>query len=121
MAIDNAYATGTAVTVTTTEQSIGVTGGTTTGVPVSRTDAGSFQFFLDCVANFAKGDEYEFRVYEKARSGGTVRTVFRAVISDAQVEMFVTPPILLGVGWDATVKKLAGTDRAIDWSVRRVS
>lgn len=119
MAIDIAYATGTAVTVGVTEMSLGVTGGTTTGVPVARTDVGSIQLVLDGVASMAKGDEYEVRVTERARSGGITRTLFSARFSDTQAELFVTPPIMVGAGWDVTLKKIAGVDRAFDWSVRR--
>lgn len=121
MAIDLAYATGTAVTITTSEQSIAVTGGTTTGVPVSRTDDGVYQFFIDGVANMVKGDEFIFRVYETARPSGTSRKIFQTTISDAQSEMLVTPQLLLGVGWDATLQRgVTGTNRAFDWSVRRI-
>jgi hypothetical protein len=40
---------------------------------------------------------------------------------DAQSEMFVTPPLQLGIGWDMTLDRIAGADRAFDWSIRRVS
>lgn len=121
MAINLAYATGNAVTVTNTETSLGVDGGTTTGVPVARTDAGMFSLFLDGVANMVKGDEYRIRIYECARSGGTTRKIFEATISDAQSEMFVTPALPLGHGWDITLQRISATSRAFDWTVRRVS
>ena len=121
MPLDLAYATGSAVTVGTTEMSMATTGGTTTGVPQSKTDAGLFQFVIDGVANMAKGDQIQITIYEKARASGTQRIVFRAILYNAQSELFVTPPIALGIGWDGTLKKLAGTDRAVDWSIRRVS
>jgi len=35
--------------------------------------------------------------------------------------VFVTPSLLLIHGWDMTLLKVAGTDRAIDWSIRAVS
>lgn len=117
MAVDIAFATGTAVTVGTGELSM--VSGTTTSVPLSNTNVGMFQLFLDCNA-MAKGDEFRVKVYEKARSGGTQRLLFDAYIADAPVSMFVTPGIPLGNGWDITLTKTAGTDRAFDWSVRRV-
>jgi hypothetical protein len=46
--------------------------------------------------------------------------VFQARISDAQTEMFVTPPLQLGVGWDVTMQRISASSRAFDWSVRRV-
>lgn len=121
MAIDLEYAAGTAVTVTNTETSLSVDGGTTTGVPRADTNAGSYMLFLDGVANMVKGDEYRVRIYERARTGGTTRLVFSASISDAQSEMFVTPPLMLGLGWDITLTRISATSRAFDWSVRRVS
>lgn len=120
MAIDLAYATGSAVSITNTEQSIGVTGGTTTGVPVARTDSGIFQFWIDGVANMVKGDEFKFRVYETVRASGTVRLVFVATLSDVQSEAFVTPQLLLGIGWDATLQRISASSRNFDWSVRRI-
>lgn len=121
MALDLAYATGSGVTVTNTEMSLGVTGGTTTGVPVARTDAGLYTLMLDGVANMVKGDEYLLKVYEKARSGGTVRLVFSLRLKGAQSEILVIPNLLLGVGWDITLQRISATSRAFDWSVRRVS
>jgi hypothetical protein len=121
MAIELAYATGSGVTVTNTEMSLGVTGGTTTGVPVARTDAGLFTLFLDGLANMIKGDEYRGRVYEKARAGGTVRLVFSFTLADVQSELFVLPNLLLGIGWDITLQRISATSRAFDWAVRRVS
>jgi hypothetical protein len=121
VAIDLAYATGSGVTITNSETSIGVTGGTTSGVPVARTDAGIYMVFIDGVANMVKGDEYKWKVYEKARSGGTVRAILVGTISDAQSEMVVIPNLILGVGWDVTLQRISATSRAFDWSIRRVS
>ena len=121
MAIDLAYATGTAVTVTNIETSIAVTGGTTTGVPVARTDIGLYTLFLDGVANMVKGDEYRWRVYEKARSGGTVRLLLSGTLSDVQSELIIIPNLVLGIGWDITLQRISATSRAFDWSVRRIN
>lgn len=121
MAIALDYATGSAVTVTNTEMSLGVTGGTTTGVPVARTDIGLYTLYLDGVANMAKGDEYRWRVYEKAVAGGTVRVLFSGTLSDTQSELIIIPNLILGVGWDITLQRISATSRAFDWSVRRVS
>lgn len=120
MTIDLAYATGSAVSITNSEISIGVTGGTTTGVPVSRTDVGVYQFFIDGVANMVKGDTFLFKVYETARASGTVRVVFQATLANVQTEIFVTPQLMLGIGWDATLDRISASSRDFDWSVRRI-
>lgn len=117
MAVDIAFASGNAVTVSTTELSL--VSGTTTSVPLSNTNVGLYSVTLDC-NNMAKGDEFRLKVYEKACSGGTQRLLFDAYIADAQVSLFTTPGVPLGNGWDITLTKTAGTDRAFDWSVRRV-
>lgn len=119
MAINLAYATGTAVSITASETSLAVTGGTTT--LQSLTDAGMFQLFLDGVANMAKGDEYLIKIKEKMVAGGTQRVIFGPRLTDAQSEPFVSPPLMLGVGWDITLQRISATSRAFDWSVRRIS
>ena len=105
------------VTVGTTELSI--LSGTTT--LQSRTDQGVYSLWLDASA-MAKGDEYFWTVKEKCEStGGSTRVVFQGVLADAQVEPLITPPLMLKNGWDMTLRKSAGTDRAWDASVRGVS
>lgn len=121
MALDLAYATGSAVSITNSETSLATTGGTTTGVPQSITDAGQYQVVLDGVANMAKGDEYLLKVYEKARASGTQRVMFTLRIMDAQSELIVLPPLLLGIGWDVTMQRISANSRAWDWSLRRLS
>lgn len=119
--LDLAYSTGSGVSITNTETSIGVTGGTTVGLPLSRTDAGLFLIMVDGVANMVKGDEYLFRLYETARTGGTRRTIFSATIKGAQSEAFLLPWLPLGIGWDATLQRISATSRAFDWSIRRIN
>lgn len=94
---------------------------TTTGVPTSQTTDGVFQVFLDLNA-LAAGDSYELKIYEKVQSAGTQRLVdtlyFLGVQSRPHV---VLPTLILMHGWDVTLKKLAGTDRTIGWSIRQLS
>jgi hypothetical protein len=119
VAINLAYATGSAVSITNSETSLATTGGT--GGPQAKTDAGSFMLILDGVANMVKGDEYLLRVYEKAVSGGTQRVIMSARLLNAQSEPFLIPNLLLGVGWDITLQRISASSRAFDWSIRRVS
>jgi len=66
------YASGTE-TVSTSEWSLT----TDTAGPDTQTDDGEYQFFFD-VSALAKGDVFQFAVYEKVISGGTQRKVFTA-------------------------------------------
>jgi hypothetical protein len=107
------------VTIGTTEYSVPFNANYAIGT--NKTDDGVFQLFVDDNANMTKTEEYEIRIREKVHNGGTQRTVFRATIKGVQSEVFVTPTLLLGNGWDMTIKKLAGTDRAFDARISQVA
>jgi hypothetical protein len=110
------YATGTH-TVSTTEWSLS----TNTAGPDVDTNAGVYQAFIDLSA-LAAGDVFEFAVYEKAISGGTQRKVMVADFAGVQGSpVWVSPSLILVNGWDMTLIKISGTDRSIDFSIRRVS
>jgi hypothetical protein len=116
MAISEAY-TGSAVTVGTTELSL--VSGTTTLQTI--TTDGVYQAFIDC-DNVTVTDVFILRVYEKATSGSTKRPVFEATIGGANLnDILATPPLVLMHGWDLTLQKSSGTDRAFTWSIRQVS
>ena len=102
-------------TVSTTEYSI--TGNGTT--IQTQTADGVMQAFIDFNALTAS-EQYQIRVYERARSAGTQRVVYEAVVTGAQDEIFVTPALTVMHGWDVTLDKLAGTDRTIEASVRLI-
>lgn len=103
-------------TVGTTEHSMT----TDTAGPDAETSDGVFQAFLDLNA-LAAGDVFEFRAYEAvATSGGTQRAVYSARFAGAQgTPVWASPSLILGVGWDMTVKKVSGTDRAIVWRIAK--
>jgi len=105
------------VTVGTGELSI--VSGTTTLQTI--TDDGVYQLWVDA-GTMAKGDEFAIRIYEKVEAtGGTKKQAFKATLSDVQSELFVTPMLILINGWDMTIQKIAGTDRAFDASIRKVA
>ena len=105
------------VTVGTGELSI--VSGTTTLQTV--TDDGVYQVWVD-FGTLAKGDEYRFRMYEKVEgTGGTKKVFFETTVLGVQSQIFVTPTFILINGWDATLQKLVGTDRALDASIRKVA
>ncbi len=115
MAITQLYAV--TETVSTTEWSFT----TDTAGPDSDVNVGVYQGFFDVSAMLA-GDQFECKVYEKVNSGGTQRVIYRAVLTGVQSEpIFVTPALTLMHGWDFTWIKLAGTDRSIVGSIRRVA
>jgi hypothetical protein len=104
-------------TVSTTEYSL-VNNSTT--IATSTTQC-MMQAFVDLNA-MAAGDVFRLRVYEKTVSGGTQRVIYdrtyQGVLSQPIV---VTPALVLANGWDVTLLKLSGTDRAIPYSVRQLS
>lgn len=105
------------VTVGTSELSI--VSGTTTLQTV--TDDGVYQLWIDA-GNMAKGDEFRVKLYEKVEgTGGTKKVFFQATLLGVQTENFVTPSFILINGWDMTITKIAGTDRAFDASIRKVA
>jgi hypothetical protein len=110
------HATMSAVSISTSE--ISIISGTTT-LQNDTTD-GVYQLWVDA-ANMAKGDEFKIRIYEKVKAAGTKRQVFAATLSDVQSELFATPMLILLHGWDMTIIKVAGTDRAFDASIRKVA
>jgi hypothetical protein len=67
------------------------------------------------------GDQYQFSAYEKV-VGGTSRLWCQFVLTGAQAIPVVAFPIgVLTEGWEFSVKKLAGTDRQITYSIRPLS
>ncbi len=105
------------VTVGATELSI--VSGTTTLQTI--TDDGVYQLWVDA-GTMIKGDRFIIRVYEKVEgTGGTKKVVFAATLKDVQSEVFVTPTLILINGWDMTIQRLAGADRAFDASIRKVA
>ena len=102
-------------TIGTTERSLPAD--TTSGVPTSQTDDGTMQIWLDLNA-LALGDEFELKVYEKVGSGTTQRVVWSTRFIGPLAPIYVSPAVMVRHGWEVTLKKIAGTDRAIPWSLR---
>lgn len=84
------------------------------------TTDGVYQIFLDTDAMVA-GDQYQIRIYEKCRSASTQRVIYESILTGAMADTWVSPSLILMHGWDVTLKKLAGTDRIIEWSIRQVA
>lgn len=90
--------------------------------PDTETSDGVFQAFIDLNA-LADGDIYEFRIYEKVLSSSTQRCVLVETLANSQsfAPVFVSPSLILINGWDMTLLKVAGTDRSLDWSIRKLA
>lgn len=104
-------------TISTTEHSLT----TDSAGPDANTTAGVFQAFIDLSA-LAAGDEFVFKVYETVRTGDTQRLVYTATFCGAQgTPVWVSPTLILGVGWDMTLDKVAGSDRVINWRISSIA
>jgi hypothetical protein len=115
MAITEAFAG--SETVSTTEWSLT----SDTAGPDAETGDGIYQVFLDLSA-LANGDTFRFRAYEKAQSTDTQRVFLEYTFAHAQnTPNWVSDSFILMHGWDFTLIKLTGTDRAITWSIRKVA
>lgn len=84
----------------------------------AQTTDGTYQLWIDLNA-LAAGDVFEVTIYEKVLSSSTQRVVKRARLAMSQTEpVWVSPALIMVHGWDFSLKKISGTDRSIDWSIR---
>ncbi|MBA3576191.1 MAG: hypothetical protein H0W39_01045 [Sphingomonas sp.] len=98
---------------------ISVVSGTTTVADTAI--SGVYQLWIDAGV-MAKGDEFRITLSEKVEATGGVRKTFATFnLQGVQTEVFVTPTFILLNGWNMTIHKLAGTDRAFDASIRKVA
>lgn len=115
MALNAAYEG--SATIGATEFSL--TSGSTT--LASQAAAGIYQLFLDLSA-LAAGDSYVVRVREKVTAAEAQQVIEAVTVSGPQATpVLAMPALLLMRGFDFTVQKLAGTDRALAWSIRQVA
>lgn len=105
-------------TVGTTEWSLFT--GTSYDVTDLQTTDIMVQAFIDGNA-IAGTDAYLISLYEKVRSGDTAGIARQAMMGPSNAPLHVLDVPIVLHGYDLTLKKLTGTDRAIDWSLRKVS
>ncbi len=99
-------------TVSTSEYSL--LADTTSGVPTSQTADGYLTVYIH-IASMAAADQFEIKFYETVNA--TQKEMIPAVLLiGAQAEPFSLGPVIVGNGYDVTVKKIAGTDRVVHWS-----
>lgn len=115
MALTEAYASSEAVG--TTEHSMPADAAYSSGSP--QTADGVYQIFLD-LNDMITGDELQIRVYEKVQAAGTQRIVLQAnLVGPQSPPIWVSPPLALMHGWDATLDTIAGTSITVEWSIRK--
>jgi hypothetical protein len=102
-------------TIGTTEYSL--PNESTTLTPIA--SIGVYQIFID-TSSMSYGDQYEISVYEKITATTNQRLIFNAVLTGVMTDSWVSPSLIFMHGWDVTMKKLAGTDRVMYWSIRKV-
>lgn len=103
-------------TVGATERSLPLNGNYSSGTPV--TDDVVADFKIKILA-MAAGDQFQFRVLEKvAGTGSTQYDLMPIAYLYFPEDTLVLPAMALMHGWDITGKKLAGTDRTVEFSAR---
>lgn len=112
------FRSGNAVSITGTETSLAVNGGST--ALQTLTNKGIYTLMMRSTA-MTKGDEFKWRVYEKVSTGAGKAVIYSGTISDAQSEPTVTPQLFLGIGWDITLQRVSATSRNFHWSIRQIS
>ena len=109
-----AFRTDTGTTITTTEYDLVDDANFTAA---DTTDDGAFSLILDVSAMVA-GDEFQVCKYEKGHASDTavkqVLANLRGVIPGGNFE---TPSFTMGHGWTFTIKRIAGSDRSIGWTI----
>lgn len=87
----------------------------------TETDDGVFCVVLDLNA-LTNTDSFQATLYESAQAGGTKRVVQSWILDGKQgTPVWISPSFVLGNGWDWTLQKLAGTDRAIPFTLWKVA
>lgn len=102
-------------TIGTTEYSIAQSANYSAGSP--KTTPAYVEGYADFLA-LAAGDRFQMTVYERVNGGTQAPVITPIVIDGAQGQHWVTPRLLLLDGWDITIKKLAGNDCSVKFSVR---
>ena len=81
---------------------------------------GIYAVFVDLSA-MTVTEQYEVTILEKVTPAGAQLAIYQSVITGTTAPTLVYPSLYLKHGWDVQVRKLAGTDRSIGWSIRAAS
>jgi hypothetical protein len=63
------------------------------------------------------GDQFRARIYETIN--GTQVVVFETTLIGVQLTVPIFPALIVMDGWEASLLRVAGTDRVIPWSLRK--
>lgn len=86
-----------------------------------QTDDCLLQAWID-FANMIAGDQYRVRFYEKVNgTGATQRQILEGIVTGVQASPWVSPAMFVAHGWEVSVTRLAGSDRTIGWSLRKIT
>lgn len=66
--------------------------------------------------NIAASDVFEIKIYEKINAVEFSRVLGYLTVDEKQ---FTSPAFFLGDGWEFSLKKITGTNRTINWSLRK--
>jgi hypothetical protein len=83
------------------------------------TTSGVYVFSVD-LANLAAGDILELRLKKKVLTAGTIHVAYLGTVQDAPStddQVIISVPIPCPFGCTVTLKQVAGTGRAFDWSL----
>ena len=71
--------------------------------------------------NLVAGDIFRIRAYDAISSSGTARAIFEENIAGpVGTPNYVLPSLVLLHKWDFSLLRVAGSDRSIAWSIRRL-
>lgn len=85
------------------------------------TTPGMWQAFFDLSA-LVDGDKIQFTVYETTVSAGTQVVYSKQFFTNQQtVPAVVHPPLILGNGWNMSLKMISATARTIPWRISSVT
>lgn len=85
------------------------------------TTAGMWQAFFDLTA-LVDGDEVQFTVYETTVSAGTQVVYSQQIFTNQQtIAGQAHAPLILGNGWNMSLKMISATARSIPWRISSVT
>lgn len=87
---------------------------------VDQTDDCVLQVWLDFAAMVA-GDRYKIRVVEKVNAGTQANAILEIIVDGVQANLVIIPSLIVGDGWEVGVIRMAGSDRTIAWSLRKLT
>lgn len=86
----------------------------------SGTTQGNLVLEVDTI-NMVDGDTIELRGYGKSNGSATEHEIYFATFSNTQSSpLKVSPPVYSVADYKFTIKRIAGTDRAYQWGVKKV-